>query len=425
MIPEHESTVALVLPWVVKNNIELAIKGGGHSTAGASSTDTGLVIDLALLAHTVVNPRAETLRVGGGATWFQVDAALARHGLSTVGGTVSDTGVGGLTLGGGYGWLSGKYGLVIDNLISVKVVLASGEIITASDKENSDLFWGLRGAGQNFGVAVEFVFQAYDQDKVWAGPLIFPPPALPQVVEVINQLVPTLSGIGSAGIGFARPEAAGRQAVVLVPIFFDGTEEEGKDAFKALLDLAPVANMVKYVDYAVANQQMNIPAGHRASMKGVAFKMPVRPEFAQEVFENYVKMTEDIPDASDSVLLFEIFNPGQVCKLATNKDMAFANRGHHFNGLVCPLWNDASNDEACRQWSRDMESIFAKELKAAKTAGETDADKDAVMRYGNYEHYEQRGRDIFGINYDRLAALKKRYDPTNIFNKLFTVTPAA
>ena len=403
----------------------MAVKGGGHSTGGASSTSEGLVIDLSHLSQTIVNPTAKTLRVGGGANWGQVDVALAAHGLATVGGTVSDTGVGGLTLGGGYGFLTGKHGLVIDNLISVKVVLASGEIVTASDDQNQDLFWGLRGAGQNFGVAVEFEFRAHEQGEVWAGPLIFPPTALPKVTEILCRLIPSLKGKASSGIGFARPPPAGGQAVVLVPIFYNGSEEDGKEAFKELLELGPIANEAKVMPYDVANTILNIPPGLRGSMKGVAFNLPIRPDFAQQVFEEYAQFTDALPDAAPSVLLFELMDMTKICQLATNKAMAFANRGMHLNGLVCPLWNDAINDDACRQFARDLEAIFGRELEQAKEAGETDAEKDAVMRYGNYEHYDQKGKDIFGINHARLATLKKRYDPTNIFDKLFAVIPAA
>lgn len=351
--------------------------------------------------------------------------ALAAHGLATVGGAVPDTGVGGLTLGGGYGALSGKHGLVIDNLISVKVVLASGEIVTASNDQNQDLFWGLRGAGQNFGVAVEFELQAHDQGEVWAGPLIFPPRALPKVTEIMGRRIPSLKGKAGSGIGFARPPPAGGQAVVLVPVFYDGSEEDGKEAFKELLDLGPIANEVKTMPYQVSNTLMSIPPGFRGSLKGVAYNLPIRPDFAQQVFEKYAQFTEAVPDAAPSMLLFELFDPTRVCHLATNKDMAFANRGMHLNGLVCPLWNDAANDDACRQFARDLEAMFGEELERAKKAGETDAEKDAVMRYGNYEHYDQKGKDIFGINHDRLATLKKKYDPTNIFDKLFPVMPAA
>lgn len=139
-MPTEAEDVRAALLWAPEHQIDLAVKGGGHSVAGTSSSDGGLVIDLSLMNSVSVDPAAKTVTVGGGATWKEVDEAAAAHGLAAVGGTVNHTGVGGLTLGGGYGWLSGQYGLTIDNLLSATVVLATGQVVTASATENADLF---------------------------------------------------------------------------------------------------------------------------------------------------------------------------------------------------------------------------------------------------------------------------------------------
>lgn len=136
VVPTDASQVSTVVKFVASENLDLAVRGGGHSTAGSSSTNGGVLIDLRGIRHVVVDPAKKTVNVGGGANWGEVDAGLAKHGLATVGGTISDTGVGGLTLGGGYGWLTGKHGLTIDNLLGVTIVLANGEITTASKQEN-------------------------------------------------------------------------------------------------------------------------------------------------------------------------------------------------------------------------------------------------------------------------------------------------
>lgn len=146
----------------LRRNLDLAVRGGGHSTAGSNK---------------------KTVKVGGGAIGGEVDAGLAKHGLATIGGTISDTGDGGLTLGGGYGWLTGKHGLMSDNLLSVTIVLANGEITNASKEENPDLFWAVRGAGHNFGIVTEFVFQVFEQGGMWAGILAFRP--APPIVEKV------------------------------------------------------------------------------------------------------------------------------------------------------------------------------------------------------------------------------------------------
>lgn len=173
IVPTLSDHVAVAVKYAAEHGIDLAVKGGGHSTAGVSSTHGGLLIDLGRMRSVDVDPEKHLLRVQGGALWLDVDAAAWKHGLATVGGTVADTGVGGLTLGGGYGHLSGSKGLVIDNTVAFTIVLANGEIKTVSKEENSDLFWALNGAGQNFGVVTEFVLQAWPQQEMYMGTLLF------------------------------------------------------------------------------------------------------------------------------------------------------------------------------------------------------------------------------------------------------------
>lgn len=152
--PGTAEEVSTAVTYATANKISLVIMGGSHSTSGSSSSDGGMVIDLRRMNSVKVDTGAKTVAFGGGCKWKEVDEECAEHGLATVGGTVNHTGVGGLTLGGGYGWLSSKHGLTIDNLVGVELVLADGRIVNASDSENQDLFWAVRGAGQNFGVGL-------------------------------------------------------------------------------------------------------------------------------------------------------------------------------------------------------------------------------------------------------------------------------
>jgi FAD/FMN-containing dehydrogenase len=200
--------------------------GGGHSTAGASSTNGGLLIDLNThLRHFGVDITKRIAKVGGGATWGNVDSALGKYGLATVGGGVADTGVGGLSFRGGFGWLAVKHGLVIDNLLECTVVLADGSIVKASASENGDLFWALRGAGQNFCVGIEFIFQAHEQGDMWAGFLLFSPMPefITKAVEASNEIyMPDeqgrrkVYGCASAGLGFVKPAEAGHATMFYV-----------------------------------------------------------------------------------------------------------------------------------------------------------------------------------------------------------------
>ncbi|OAP59277.1 hypothetical protein AYL99_06575 [Fonsecaea erecta] len=444
VVPTNVDEVARVVKYATDEGIDLAVKGGGHSTAGVSSTHGGLLIDLnAKMRHVDVDLDKKLFIIQGGAAWGDVDQAGVQHGLATVGGTVADTGVGGLTLGGGYGWLSGQKGLVIDNLVECTIVLASGEIQKASRAENPDLFWALQGAGQNFGVVTEFVLKAYDQGDVFAGMLIFPPtPAVVEkVVAATNDLYTPdaqgktkVAGRGAGGIAFARPPPAEGQVMLLAVIIYFGTEAEAREKYKALYDIGPVVDTTAMVPYPVINTVLAPPIGLRASMKGTSFTMPIRAGFVTDVLREYTAFTDGNDDTGISLVLWEVYDPAQVVAHGGDDDRAgsFANRGWHLNGMICPIWTKPDHDAACRQWARDLTALFKAELEsqAGQETG-TGVDggvglkgkKGATMLYGNYDQYDEKSRDIFGENYPRLQKLKAQYDPTNMFNKLFAVSP--
>ncbi|RVX67729.1 hypothetical protein B0A52_07852 [Exophiala mesophila] len=441
LTPTTNEEIAIAVKYAVSNGIDLAVKGGGHSTAGVSSTSGGLSIDLnAKLRGVTVDTTQKQLRIQGGATWGDVDQAGAQHGLATVGSTVADTGVGGLTLGGGYGFLSGQRGLVIDNLVEATVVTASGEILTASKTQNADLFWALAGAGQNFGVTTEFVLQAYEQGDVWAGLLIFPPvkEVVEKVVAAINDLytadangVTKVAGRGCGGLVLMRPPPDHAQVALGVQVIYFGTEEQGKEMFKSLYEIGPVADTTAVVPYPTVNTLLAPPIGMRASMKGAAYAMPIRPEYVNEMVGEFVQFTDGNDDAKGSILMWELYDAAKVVQFQDNG--SFANRGWHLNGLILPMWTKEENDMTFRQWARDMNEKFKKELEiAGLEAGKgveggvgVRGSKGAVLLYGNYDQYDEKSRDIFGDNYPRLQKLKAKYDPTNAFDKLFAITPAA
>lgn len=185
--PTSASEVSVALRYAIDHSVlPLAICGGGHSTSGDSSSDGGMVIDLFRMRSTVVDPHRQSITFGGGCTWEDVNGALWEHGLGTVSGVVADTGVGGLILGGGYGYLTGRRGLALDCLLECEVVLANGEVVTANKNENADLFWALRGAGPNFGIVTSFTSQAFPQGDCWAGFLAYPPEKLGELIEFGN-----------------------------------------------------------------------------------------------------------------------------------------------------------------------------------------------------------------------------------------------
>lgn len=288
-----------------------------------------------------IDPEAQTITAEGGTIWEDVDSAAAKHGLATVGGTVNHTGVGGLTLGGGYGYLTGKYGLTIDNLLSVEVVLASGEAVTASKDTNADLFWAIRGAGQNFGVVTNFTFQGYPQENpVFAGPLVFPPTALPQIVEFMNKFHTTNDGNQALLVGFSSPPPQ-NAPVILTQLFHNGTEEEGRAIFADLFKLEPLANMSGMVPYPVLNSLLNVSAGFdgRKLFGGGAFKLPLEPAFVEGVyreFQTFVESKENFAVAQ-SLMLWEVVPYKKVMEVK-NEETSFANRGDYYNVATMFKW---------------------------------------------------------------------------------------
>jgi FAD/FMN-containing dehydrogenase len=190
VLPTTAQDVSKAVLFAVEHKLELVVKGGGHALSASSSTDGGLVIDLGNMRAVTVDVAKKTVTAQGGALWSDVDEATHPHGLAAVGGTVNHTGVGGLTLGGGYGYLSPKVGLTIDNLLEVEYVLADGKVVRASEKEHTDLFWAARGAGAAFGVATEFVYQAHDQkSEVWGGLVVFEIGKFEEVIRFANGLL--------------------------------------------------------------------------------------------------------------------------------------------------------------------------------------------------------------------------------------------
>jgi hypothetical protein len=209
-----------------------------------------------------VDPVKKIINAQGGALWSDVDTEAEKYGLAAVGGTVNHTGIGGLTLGGGYGYLTGKFGLVIDNLLEVEMVLADGSIVTASKSENEDLFWATRGAGHSFGVVTKFVYQAHEQKGlVWGGMLIFPKAQLKPVVAFANTVLdPSADGKAAILMTFGAPPPTS-QPVVMAVVFYNGEEVEAKKFFEPLLSLSPLADMTTAMPYSGANAMLNAGVG--------------------------------------------------------------------------------------------------------------------------------------------------------------------
>lgn len=338
-----------------------------------------MLIDLCKMREVTVDPLKKTITAQGGTIWEDVDFAGAKYGLATVGGTVNHTGVGGLTLGGGYGWLTGRYGLTIDNLIAIEAVLADGSIVNASAMENEDLFWALRGAGQSFGVAVSFTFQAYEQrEPVWGGLLVFKPDALEKVLEFANKLVQETNGESGMVVGFGAP-APSRKPAVLCIVFYDGPEDKARMYYASLLEQGPILDKATERPYREINSMLNTVStyGDRKTQKGSAFVAPISLAQAKGIFDDYQDFITKVPDAIKTIVLMEFFSQKKVNEVAQTA-MSFANRGWHYNILFSTRWISEEYDSICREWTRNM----AKKVNSTLAENKSN---DGVGQYGNYD----------------------------------------
>ncbi|KAL6903004.1 hypothetical protein GGI43DRAFT_329731 [Trichoderma evansii] len=421
-VPASYEEVSKLVKFASVNKLDLAVRGGGHSTGGTSSTEGGLTIDLSGMRAVKVDQNSKLIVAQGGCLWEDVDNAAFEKGLATVGGTVNHTGIGGLTLGGGMGWLSGLYGTVVDNLVAAKVVVADGRLLSVSENENADLFWAIRGAGHNFGVAVEFTLRGHDQpNEIYAGGLVFTPDKLVPIVDGFNTRMKASVPEATGMILFAKPPGA-PVAMVIVNLFYNGDEATAREYFKFLFDLQPVAITAKMMPYNHLNGLLNPLATHgrRKALKAVTVTNHMDIAFVQELYSDYSQQVEKNPDMSASFLGIEIHDVTKIQSVPL-ESMAFSNRGSYRAGIVGLEWTDPTMDEENRAWGR---MIQAKCRQAIIDSKEFSGDTKTSLEYANYVEPGDLITDRpFGGNQERLAILKHKYDPDVLFNKTNPIKP--
>ncbi|KAL1741774.1 hypothetical protein HDZ31DRAFT_66609 [Schizophyllum fasciatum] len=413
--------IALAIGYARSRNLELAIKCGGHNVPGSSSTEGGLVIDLnRYLDYARVDPEKKIGYVGGGALWATVDKAAIEHGLATVGGTVNHTGVSGLTLGGGYGFLSSSYGLALDNVLGVTIITADGSILKANEQENADLFWGIRGGGSNFGVVSEFIFQLHDQRRtIFAGPIVFAPSAFKGLVAVTDEWWKN-AGEKEAMLQIAAIGPTGQPGLMAL-LFYNGSEEEGRAHYKKFYDLGPVADMAKEIPYEELNALQNSFSHHGQGVyqKGVAHKQPDLDSL-QYAYDSVVELNGK--EGPGAVILFEYFPLKKV--VAKDGSSSAFRRDPYPSILVNAFWQEDKAEHVARGREIVYDIIsaikkFNKDLSEVQQQGYGNYDDEAIPKAGF-----DKAKLVFGKNYPRLQELKKKYDPDMVFHKWFPITPA-
>jgi FAD/FMN-containing dehydrogenase len=393
------------------HDLLLAVRGGGHNIAGTGVCDGGLVLDLSPMKGIRVDPDARTVRAEGGVLWRELDCETQVFGLATTGGFISTTGIAGLTLGGGFGWLMRTHGLACDNLLSADVVTADGRLVVASAEENSDLFWGLRGGGGNFGVVTSFAYRLHEVGpEVLAGPVFHPLAAARDGLRFLRDATPTMpDALSCAAALLTSPE--GVPLLGLVPAYI-GPIAKGEAAVKQLRAFgSPVADLVGPLPYRALQQMFDpaFPPGRRSYWKS-SFLSGVDDAAIDIMVEHFAR----VPSPHSAVFL-EQFG-GAVSRVGPD-ETAFSHRSAPFNLIVLAEWDDPAQDAVNIAWAREL--WMAMQPFAAGGV------------YVNYlgdvrDEGAGRVRDAYGpAKYDRLSTLKAKYDPTNLFRVNQNIAPVA
>jgi len=408
--------VVAALAHARKEGLEVAVRGGGHSVAGLSCTDGGVMIDLRPMHDVVVDPQARRARVQGGALLRHLDRATHEHGLATTGGMVHHTGVGGLTLGGGFGWLGRMHGLSCDNLASAEVVTASGDVVRASDEENADLFWGIRGGGGNFGIATEFEFRLHPIGPVLSVQLRYSAEDALIVMrayrEVMGSAPPELCSLVGieTGRGSGRLEdsgSAGRELYLWYT--YAGADLEQGERLGARLrrvarPLADQVDVMSYPELQSATGEGSGP-GRRHYWKG-----SLMWELSDAFMDAFVERGLMTGGGSG----IELFSLGAAISRVGEDDSAYSNRGATFDLLPAATWDDSADDARNISLARENWEALAPFARSAVYVNDLGAD------------VHERVREVYGSGkFERLAALKARWDPDNTFHLNANIAPTS
>jgi hypothetical protein len=413
--PAGAGGVASVVAFARDHDLPLAVRGGGHNGAGLGTCDGGVVLDLSLLKDIEIDADARVARVGGGCTWGEVDRATNELGLATPSGIISTTGVGGLTLGGGLGHLTRRFGLAIDNLLAAEMVLASGEEVRASTDEHPDLFWAIRGGGGNFGVVTTFEFRLHEVNTVVGGPTFWPVETAADVLSVYRDFLPSAPRELNGFFAFATvppappfPEAIHLRKVCGVVWCHTGSEEEAAAAMAPLLDAAPEPLMhgVAPMPHPVLQSAFDglYPAGDQWYWRADFVK-----EIPDEAVDIHARFGAEMPTMQSTMHMYPI--DGAAHDVAPS-ETAFSYRDATWGSVFAGVDHDPANVPAIRSWSID----YNEALRPYSAGG---AYVNMMMDEG-----QERVQASYRDNYDRLARIKAIYDPANLFRVNQNIRPA-
>jgi FAD/FMN-containing dehydrogenase len=411
--PANAGDVIAAVGFARETGIDLAVRGGGHGVPGFGTCDGGVAIDLSSMRGVRVDPAARTARAEGGATLGDFNAATHAFGLATTGGIISTTGISGLTLGGGIGYLSRGFGFSIDNLISADVVTADGRFLVASDREHADLFWALRGGGGNFGVVTALEFQLHPVKDIYGGPMFF---ELSDAGDVLRWYRDFIAEAPEAFGGFPAfqiapplpfiPEDRHGDTFLAFVACWAGPIEEGEGALKPLHDVAPVvAEHVGPMPYPALNGAFDalVPPGLQHY-----WKANFVTELTDEIIEAHLKHGPEVPAVNSTMHIYPI---NGACHRVAPDATAFTHREANFATVIAGMWPDPADNEKNIKWVRDYYDATA-----------------PLSEEGGYINFmaaddQDRIRANYGSNYDRLVTVKRQYDPDNLFHLNQNIAP--
>jgi FAD/FMN-containing dehydrogenase len=389
-------------------NLEVAVRGGGHNVAGRATIDKGLLIDLSAMKGMYVDVRAKTVRAQGGVLWKELNRETQLHGLATTGGVVGTTGIAGLTLNGGLGWLMPKYGLALDNLRAAELVMADGRVVRASDDEHADLFWAIRGAGANFGIATSLEYTLHDVGPNITGGVVVHP--FQKAFDVLRFYRDTCAKLPEemmlvAGLQTA-PDGSNAKVVGLVASHC-GSLDKGAKAVEPIKAFGPpVMDAMGPIPYSALNGLLD-PAFPKGALN--YWKAQFVTDLSDEAIRTIMAAFEQCPSPM-SMIVIEHFH-GAASRVPVSAT-ACTTRITGFNVVIISQWASPSETERGLAWARQTHSSLKPFLAAARYLGylEEDADNAAAVAYGP--------------NLPKLRELKKKYDPNNFFHHNVNITPA-
>ncbi|HYA08014.1 MAG TPA: FAD-binding oxidoreductase [Gaiellaceae bacterium] len=387
--------------------LEICVRGGGHNVAGSAVIDGALMIDLSPMRGIYVDRAARTARAQGGVLWRELNRETAVHGLAVTGGAISTTGIAGLTLGGGLGWLMAKYGLAADNVLAIELVTADGDVLDVTETSDPDLFWALRGGGGNFGIAASFEYRLHPLSMITGGLIAHPVDAAGDLLRFYREAAPSASDDLTVFAGLVHaPDGSGMKLSAMV-VFHTGTPEEAERElapFKAWG--SPLVVEVGPMPYQVMNTLLdaNYPTGSlNYWMSSFTSGLP------DGLIDTAIERFASVPSPMSAILL-EQFH-GAVCRVGVT-DTAVPHREEGWNLLLPSVWMDPADTDANIAWTRETHAALAPHL--------TD------RRWLNYLTDDQGAaaiRNAYGPNYDRLVEVKRKVDPENVFHHNQNIAP--